>query len=250
VPRKALLRFLILPLLLAGALAAARFTPLHDYLTVAAVTALFDRLRQVWWAPLALVASYVVLLPFGLPATPLMIAGGAVFGSALGTVYNLIGTLLGGALTFYLGRFLGRDFAAHFGGKRLKKLERTLARRGFWSLVGIRFLPLPYTVLNYTAALAGVRPALFLVTTAIGLTPTIALYTVLYATLARAATGGEKPGLTLYLELAGALILLLLATAIPQVLERRKRRQRYREILARRTGSVPRPPAPAATTGG
>lgn len=232
-PKKALLRFLLIPLLLGVAFAAVRFTPLADHLTVEAVLALFDRLRQAWWAPLALVAGYLVLLPFGLPATPLMIGGAAVFGGGWGSLYNFIGLYLGGALTYYLGRALGRDFVIHFAGKHLKKIERTLARRGFWSLVGVRFLPFPYTVLNYTAALAGVRPAVFLLTTALGMVPTVAIWTFFYATLARAATG-EKPGMALYFQVGGALALLLVATAVPQIMDARKRKARLKELRERR----------------
>lgn len=232
-PKKALLRFLLIPLLLGAAFAAMRFTPLADHLSVDSVLGLFDRLRQAWWAPLALIGSYVLLLPIGFPATPMMIAGAAVFGPVWGSVYNLIGTYLGGTATYFLGRALGRDFVAHFAGKRLKKIERTVARRGFWSLVGIRFLPLPFPLVNYTAALAGVRPAVFLLTTAIGMVPTITIWTFFYATLAQAATG-QKPGMALYLQVAGALALLVLATAVPQIVNARKRKARRREILARR----------------
>jgi uncharacterized membrane protein YdjX (TVP38/TMEM64 family) len=235
VPPKLLLRFLILPVLLVAAFALFRFTPISGYLSVEAVTALFDRLRQAWWAPVALIGAHTLLLPVGIPATPLVVAGAAVFGPAWGTLYNFVGIFLGGALTFYVGRLLGRDFVAHFAGQRLKKVERTLARRGFWSLVGIRFLPLPYTVLNYTAALAGVRPGLFLATTAIGMLPTIAIYTLLYATLTRAATG-QRPGFALYAQVAGALLLLILATAVPQVLAGRKRKARYRKLCEARRG--------------
>lgn len=239
VPPKLLLRFLVLPVLLAAAFALVRFTPLSEYLTVEAVTALFDRLRRAWWAPVALIAAHTLLLPVGIPATPLVVAGAAVFGPAWGTLYNFVGVFLGGALTFWVGRLLGRDFVAHFAGRRLKKIERTLARRGFWSLVGIRFLPLPYTVLNYTAALAGVRPALFLATTAIGMAPTIAIYTLLYATLTRAATG-QRPGLALYAQVVGALLLLILATAVPQILAGRKRKERHRRLAEERRSRAAR----------
>jgi uncharacterized membrane protein YdjX (TVP38/TMEM64 family) len=165
------------------------------------------------------------------PATPMMITGGVVFGTVLGSVYNVLGVFLGGAATYFMARFLGRDFVLHLAGKRLKKVERAIARRGFWGLVGVRFLPLPYPLVNYCAALAGVRPVPFLVTTFIGLVPTVTLFTYFASTLSRLAAE-DRSGV--YLQLAVASILLLLLTLVPQVLAGRKRRERYRLIVERR----------------
>jgi uncharacterized membrane protein YdjX (TVP38/TMEM64 family) len=227
VPRHLLLRFLVLVVIVGAGFAVLRWTPLADYLTVEKVSAVLSHLRGAWWAPLALIASYVILCPLGVPATPMMIAGGVVFGVVMGSVYNVIGVFLGGAATYYLGRGLGRDFVLHLAGNRLKKVERVIARRGFWGLVGARFLPLPYPLVNYCAALAGVPPGLFLMTTAIGLIPGVTVFTYFAALLTKAASGNRSG---IILQFAIASVLLLLLTFIPQVWTMRKRRTRYREI--------------------
>ena len=64
--------------------AVLRWTPLAQYLTVERVSALLTKLRESWWAPLALIGSYIVLCPLFVPASPMMIAGGMVFGPVLG----------------------------------------------------------------------------------------------------------------------------------------------------------------------
>lgn len=237
-PRHLLLRFLVLVVIVGAGFAVLRWTPLADYLTVEKVSALLSRLRGAWWAPLALMASYLILCPLGVPATPMMIAGGMVFGIVLGSVYNVIGVFLGGAATYYLGRGLGRDFVLHLAGNRLKKVERTIARRGFWGLVGVRFLPLPYPLVNYCAALAGVPPGLFLITTAIGLIPGVTVFTYFAALLTRAASGNRSG---IIIQFIVASVLLLLLTFIPQVWTTRKRRARYQEIceMRRQRGDQP-----------
>ncbi|HSK80534.1 MAG TPA: DUF309 domain-containing protein [Thermoanaerobaculia bacterium] len=227
VPRPLLLRFLTLVALVVTGFVVLRWTPLAESMTVEKISALFDRLRETWWAPLALLACYVVLCPLGVPATPMMITGGVVFGTVQGSIYNLLGTFLGGASTYFLGRLLGRDFVLHIAGKKLKRVERAIARRGFWGMVGVRFLPLPYPLVNYCAALAGIRPALFLTTTAIGLAPTVTLFTYFASTLSRLGNA-DRSGL--YLQLAAASLGLLLLTLVPQVMAGRKRRVRYRTI--------------------
>lgn len=230
VPRHLLLRFLVLVAIVGIGFAAVRWTPLGDYLTVENVKAVLvplqEWLRETWWAPVALIAAYVVLCPL-IPATPMMAAGGIVFGPVLGSVYNILGTFLGGTVTYYLGRGLGHDFVLHLLGNRLKRVERYIARRGFWSMVGARFLPIPFPMVNYSMALAGIRPPLFLVTTAIGLIPGVALFTYFASLFAKAASG-DWSGIVA--QFAVASLLMLLLTFIPQIWMARKRKERYRRV--------------------
>jgi uncharacterized membrane protein YdjX (TVP38/TMEM64 family) len=231
VPRHLLFRFLALVAIVIIGFAVMRWSPLAQYLTVERASALLAQLRQTWWAPLALIGTYIVLCPLFVPASPMMIAGGIVFGPVWGTVYNITGTFLGGSLSYFLGRFLGRDFVRHLLGNKLKKVEQRISRRGFWGLVGIRFLPVPYPLVNYTAALAGVPPRLFLPTTAIGLIPGNIVFSYFASLIPRAATG-DRSGLIL--QFVGATAALILLSAIPQIWMARKRRERYREIKAAR----------------
>ncbi len=230
-PRHLVVRFLLLGAIVAGGFAALRFTPLRGYLEGPALAALLDQLRGAWWAPLALIAAYVVLLPIGVPASPLMLAGGAVFGIAQGFLWNLIGTFAAGTATYFLGRALGRDFVRHLAGDRLVRLEKRLARRGFWGLVGIRFLPFPFTVLNYGLALVGVRPPLYLTTTALGLAPPVLLYTWFAAELSRAAAGERQ---AVALRLALALCALAVILFAPRLVVKWKRKQRLAALLRQR----------------
>lgn len=233
IPRPLLFRFAFLVVAVGAGFAVLRFTPLHEYLTIDNLSAVLETLRGEWWAPLVLIASFIVLCPVGVPATPMLIAGGMVFGAFWGTVYNVIGTYLGGVVTYFLGRALGREFFVHLLGKRLRPVERTIARRGFWSFVGLRFLPIPYPLVNYCAAFVGVRPAFFLTTTALGLIPSLTIFTYFAATLARLGSADKTKTLIQF----GVATLLIVSLAIgPQIWMARKRRRRYRELMARRRG--------------
>src|SRR5947209_11768971 len=107
VPRRILFRFLALVAIVVIGFAVLRFTPLSQYLTVEKISALFDRLRSTWWAPLALIAIYVVLCPLGVPASPMMLTGGMVFAFIPAFLLNLPGTWLGFVTTYFLRRILG-----------------------------------------------------------------------------------------------------------------------------------------------
>jgi phospholipase D1/2 len=232
IPRHLLLRFLVLVLIVGTGFAVLRWSPLAGWLNKETITATFDRLRDTWWAPALLVLSYVVLCPLGVPATPMMIAGGMVWGVLRGSVYNVLGIFLGAASTYWLGRVLGREFVLHLFGRRLRRVERMVARRGgFWSLAGVRFLPLPFALVNYCAAFVGIRPGLFLGSTAMGLSLTVPVFTYFAHALSQAATGSRSE---VYVQLGVAMLLLMLITFLPRLWQARKRKERYRAALETR----------------
>lgn len=221
---------LLLTLLTLGFL-ALRLTPMAGYLDREHLVQTLEGMRQTSWAPLVLLGLYALLCPVGLPATPLVFAGGFVFGTLLGGIYNFLGTFLGAAASYGLGRALGRDFVVQLLGDTLRPMERRLSRLGFWALARIRFLPIPFPLVNYGAALTGIRPAVFLGSSALGLAPAILIYTFFAAALAEAAEG-ERGGLLL--QLGAALLGVLLLTFIPAWLEGRKRKRRYETLKAQR----------------
>lgn len=236
IPRQLLIRFLALVAIVGTGFVLIRYSPLAGYLEKDAILALFERLRGTWWAPVLLILSYVVLCPLGVPATPMVIAGAVVWGVLWGSVYNVVGSSLGAASTYWLGRVLGRDFVLHLFGKKLRRVERMVARRGgFWSLMGIRFLPLPFALVNYCCAFVGIRPGLFFSSTFTGLALTVPFFTYFAHALSRAATG-QRSGV--YVQLAVAMFLFFLVTFLPRLWLARKRREKYRALLVRRRGKA------------
>jgi uncharacterized membrane protein YdjX (TVP38/TMEM64 family) len=184
----------VLVALVAGGLALLRWSPLAERLDAAELLATLRAVGAEPWAPAALVAAYVLLCPVGVPVSPLILAGGVVFGFGAGTLINLAGTWLGAAATFGVARLLGRDLVAQVLGDRLARVERAVERHGFWTLVRLPFVPIPYALVNYAAALAGVRTGTFLGATALGLAPAVALFTYFAAALSRAAAGDRHGG--------------------------------------------------------
>jgi uncharacterized membrane protein YdjX (TVP38/TMEM64 family) len=245
VPHGLVLRFAVLVVIILGGFAVLRWSPWAHYFSREEIPGVLARLRGTWWAPVLLVVAYAVLSPVGVPASPLMIAGGAVFGTALGTLYNLVGLILGGATTYGLGRLLGRDLIVHLAGRQVKRAERAIARHaGFWGMVSVRFFPFPYFLVNYSAAFTGIPFALFIGSTATGLLITVPIYTYFADTIAHAAAGARAE---LYVQFGLAVLLLLGLTMTPRLLQARKRRARYRRVLAhRRARPVPAPPRPPA----
>lgn len=233
--RRAGLRFALLLLLLAAGFVVVRFTPLGDYLTAERIQATLADWRGLWWSPFALVGLIVVLGAVGAPATPFLIAGAAIFGALWGTVWNFVGILGASCAGYGLARLLGREFVERIGGNKIKRAEQMLHRRGFLPLVAVRFLPIPFPLVNAAAAVVGVRFPKFFAASVIGLLPPVAILTYFSARLLDAATGDRT-------AIVGQLLLVTITAALiiffPIGLRRYRRRKRMallRSLRARRS---------------
>ena len=242
IPRRAVVRFAVLLVVVAAGAAALRWTPLAAYFTREALVDLFHRVASSPWAPAGFVVLYALLCPLGVPVTPLVVAGGLVFGIGWGSLYNFLGCVAGAITTYVMGRLLGREFVSHLLGGRLKRVERLLARTRFWTVVRIRLVPIPFPLVNYAAALAGVPPWLYVSGTAFGLAPSIFFYTYFAALLIRAT--GPHRGAVLAQALAVFAVLFAL-TFLPKVIEGRRRKRRYQELTAARRARTAAQGAPA-----
>jgi uncharacterized membrane protein YdjX (TVP38/TMEM64 family) len=235
------LRLALLVLLLGGTFAALRWTPAGELVRPERLLALLEAARGHWWMPAVLLLLYAGLCPLGVPATPLLFAGGAIFGILQGTAWNVLGTLIGAATTYWVARSLGREAVERLGGSRLARAERMLHRHGFFALVGLRFLPIPFPFVNAAAAVAGIRFPVFMASSAVGLTPAVAIWTYFSSALVHAAAADRA---RLARELAAAIVLLLSLVMIPtavRLARRRRRLARFRRARERRLAAERRP---------
>jgi len=219
--RGALVRFALLAVVVAAGFAFLRWGPFADRFEPAAAVATLEAVAASPWAPLALLAAYVVLAPLGVPISPFFLAGGLVFGFGWGALLNFAGSWLAAVTTYAVGRLLGRDFFEHLLGSRLTLIENLVERHGFWTLVRLRLVPIPYFVVNYAAALAGVRPATFCGATALGLVPSALMLTWFAAALVDLAAHPENTGTTLA-KLFAVFLGLLALTFLPRLFAGRK----------------------------
>ncbi len=220
--RGALLRFGLLALIVGVLALLLLLTPASRFLERETLVALLADLRQAWWAPLALVASYLLVSPSGIPVSPLMFAGGAIFGPFWGWIYNLAGCLLGALESFVLASTLGKELVEHLAGeRRMRQVESLLERHGFWSLVGVRFLPVPFALINFGAALSGFRFGPFMLATLFGLVPSVFMWNYLAHALVSAATEDRAALLRNAGVVIGLVTLLVLLRPVGRALLRR-----------------------------
>ena len=172
-------------------------------------------------APLLFMLVYAVGAVLFLPGTVLTLAGGALFGPLLGTLYNLTGATIGAALAFLISRYLASDWVADKTGGRLKQLINGVETESWRFVAFVRLVPLfPFNLLNYALGLTRIRFSHYLLATYICMLPGAFAYTYLgYA--GREAVGGSEG---LIQKALLALMLLAAVAFLPRLIGRLRKK--------------------------
>jgi uncharacterized membrane protein YdjX (TVP38/TMEM64 family) len=171
-----------------GALAvlvALRATGLTNHLsleTLATHREALDAFVQanLFQAALGYVALYVAAVAFSLPgAIFITLAGGLLFGATIGTALTVIGATIGATLVFvFAQRIFGTDALDRLGPKA-RALGEGIRRNAASYLLVLRLVPLfPFFLVNLVPAFVGVRTATYVATTAIGILPGTAVFSL------------------------------------------------------------------------
>ena len=130
------------------------------------------------WAPVVFVAGFALGVVCLVPATPLLLAGGVVFGLPRGLLYGFLGMALGGLSAFLLARLAVRKTVERrlAGREEFLAINRALAAGGLWPVILVRLSPaVPAWMLNYGLGVTQVRWTHYLVAS-VAIVPTVALY--------------------------------------------------------------------------
>lgn len=143
---------------------------------------------------LAYVVAYVVVVALSLPGAVLMtLAGGFLFGWAVGAAATVVGATLGATLVFLAARTAAGDMLAARAGPGLARLAEGFRADSFNYLLFLRLVPLfPFWLVNLAPALFGMRLGPYALATAIGILPGSAAFSVIGAGLDRVIA--ETPG--------------------------------------------------------
>jgi len=172
------------------------------------------------WAPLLFMAVYALAAVLFLPGTLLTLAGGALFGPVLGTLYNLTGATIGATLAFLIARYLASDWIAERTGGRLKQLINGVEDEGWRFVAFTRLVPLfPFNLLNYALGLTRIKLSHYLLATYTCMLPGAMAYTYLGYAGREAVGGGEG----LIQKALLALALLAVVAFLPRLIGKLRR---------------------------
>jgi uncharacterized membrane protein YdjX (TVP38/TMEM64 family) len=178
---KALIKAFVLIAFILAAIVFIRFSPLAAYLKAEALEALLESAGP--WAPVAFILIYTIGVCLFVPGTLLTGLGAAIFGAYWGFIYVWVGAMLGATAAFWIGRTLGRDFAASLIGNRLKKYDDAVERNGFATVLYLRLVYFPFTPMNFGMGLTKVRFADYLFGTGLGIVVGTFIFTFFIGTI-------------------------------------------------------------------
>jgi uncharacterized membrane protein YdjX (TVP38/TMEM64 family) len=166
-----------------------RFTPVKEFFTQAALSNFLETAGI--WAPLFFIFVYAVGVCLFVPGTLLTALGAALFGAYWGFLYVWIGAMIGASVAFWIGRTLGREFAASLVGDRLKKYDDAIERNGFATVLYLRLVYFPFTAMNFGMGLTKVRFWDYFFSTGLGILVGTFIFTFFVGTLKEVwASGG------------------------------------------------------------
>jgi len=201
------------------AISLIRFTPIKNYLTAQALGHFLE--TAGYWAPVLFMLIYTVGVCVFLPGTLLTGLGAAIFGAYWGFLYVWIGAMMGASAAFFIGRTLGRDFAASLIGDRLKKYDDAIERNGFATVLYLRLVYFPFTPMNFGMGLTKVHFRDYFFGTGLGIVVGTFIFTFFIGTLKDVWASGNW-GELISFKVFFSIGLFIFSFFIPKIIKRVK----------------------------
>jgi uncharacterized membrane protein YdjX (TVP38/TMEM64 family) len=181
------------------------------------------------WAPVAFVVAYVAVVVLMMPAFLMIIAGGAVFGTAYGSALAMTGSVLGGSVAFLIARHLAREPVAKRVARnpKLAIIDRSIGREGARIVFLLRLSPaVPFVLSNYALGITQVRYSHFVMGT-LGLVPMVLAFAA-YGNAAGATTINGKAQTPPWMLGVGLVATILLGVVLGRIAQRALRAESTR----------------------
>ena len=157
-------------LLLIGAY--AWYAAVNALTPLAAARQLVTFLKDSLWGPLLYIAIYAVRPLVFFPATLLTVAAGAVYGPVAGFVLVVIASNISASVAWFVGRFFGGGLLGNTQASGvLKRYADRMRANSFETILMMRFIFLPYDLVNYLAGCLRIHWRPFILATIVGSIP-------------------------------------------------------------------------------
>jgi uncharacterized membrane protein YdjX (TVP38/TMEM64 family) len=97
-------------------------------------------IAQGGWGQLAFVVAFAALQPFGVPGTLFLLVAPLLWPWPEAFALTMIGTMAASVVGFSFSRFVARDWVKKRIPARLRKYDEALEKRGFATVVTLRFI--------------------------------------------------------------------------------------------------------------
>lgn len=137
------------------------------------------------WSPLIYILIYTLRPLVLFSALILTLAGGFLFGPIWGIVLVVIGSNAGASLAYFMGKVLGGNFFGDESSEQgvIQTYANRMRNNSFETIMTMRFIFLPYDLVNYLAGFLKVDFKAFLFATIVGSIPGTLAFTLAGASI-------------------------------------------------------------------
>lgn len=179
-------------------------------------------LQHPIYGPLIFIALYALRPLIFFSAAFLTIAGGSLFGPLLGVIYTIVGANMSALIAYGVGRYLGEGLVDSTEEAGLvKRYADRMREDSFETVLIMRFIYLPYDLVNYLAGLLRIDWKAFLFATALGSIPGTIAFSLFGASLDLANYSGGLPAFD-WRVFAFGIIIFLVSIGLSQYFKRRE----------------------------
>ncbi len=152
--------------------------PIRDYMSQ-----FLEQVKEMGTlGPVLLAALYIPACLLFLPGWILTMGAGFAFGVVRGTIAVSVGSTLGAAAAFLVGRTLARDWIEQkvAGNARFRAIDQAVGQQGFKIVLLTRLSPIfPFNLLNYAFGITKVSLRDYVLASWIGMLPGTVMYVYL-----------------------------------------------------------------------
>lgn len=170
------------------------------------------------WAPIGFVLAFALLEPFGAPGALFAIPASWIWPFPIAFGLSWLGAIGAGVVGFWFARTIGHRFVQRHLPDRFRRYDERLETRGLVTVVVVRLVFFLAPPAHWLLGLSRVRFGTFLLGTAVGFAPGMALL-VLFGDGLYRALAGTPPGVTV-----AVLALVVLIAALVRTRRARLRR--------------------------
>ena len=163
------------------------------------------------WAYVLYVATFVVLMPFGIPAFVWVLPAGILWPFWVAYPLSMLAVAGGSSVGFLFARYIARDWVAARMPGRIRRLDEKFSARGLRSVILFRLVFMLGAPTHWLLGLSSVGYGTFAVGTIIGAMPVVALVAWFGHDVIR------------WMEMHGALAALILVAIVTGAIVARRR---------------------------
>jgi len=218
-----MIKALLFVTFIVAAIYLIRFTPANQFFKQEVLSRFLEKAGV--WAPLTFIIVYALGVCLFVPGVVVTALGAAIFGAYWGFLYVWVGAMAGASAAFWIGRTLGREFTASLIGDRLRKYDDAIERNGFATVLYLRLIYFPFTLMNFGMGLTKVRFWDYFFGTGLGIIVGVFIITFFIGTLKEVWAGGNWENLISF-KVFFSVGLFVFSLFIPKIINKFRRAPR------------------------